>query len=236
MQRRLLFISIAFAYTSEVLCQTAPQQKPTSVSVSNDKDRFVTQINLTDVHGQPFKNEYSDVTGSPFFVDKWLTASLKLKSGARCDNIQSRLNLCKQELHLRANNDEEWTFSSGYISEVEFLDSLENQKYKFRTGLPAIDNQNENNFYQVFCEGHFSLIKAIRKIISVNKNEISGEIEKKFDTYEDYYLFFNNQIVRLKKDKEFILKMLSERKDQVENFLKNHAINFKNISDVIKLL
>ena len=72
------------------------------------------------------------------------------------------------------------------------------------------------------------MLKSIRKTIAVNKNDLSGEIEKQFNTYEDYYVFSNNKMKRLKKDKDFILGIVSGKKDQMEIFIKENDIKVLN--------
>ena len=234
MHQRIFFILILVAGSSELLCQIAPT-RPKVIPLTGNKDRFTTEVTITDVYGRPFKNNYSDVIGSPFFIDDWLYSSVKLVNGAKCEKIPARLDLVSQELHFTSIDKEDWIFYAQYIKEVEFSDSTSGKNYKFKTGLPRIDNQNQNNFYLVLSEGSVSLLKSIRKIISVNKDDISGEVEKKLDVYEDYYILSGNEIKRLKKEKEFILKALPDKKDSIESFLKKNPTNFKNVNDIIKL-
>jgi hypothetical protein len=232
----LKFILILFVtcFNVGLFSQTSPSPRPKIPTVINNGDRFETEVKITDVYGQPFKNNYSDVKGSPFFIDGWVYSSVKLENGMVYDDLPVRLDVYAQELHFKKNN-EELIFPAHYIKEIEFFDSSQNKNYKFQTDFPSIDNQNQNNFYQVLSEGSVSLLKSIRKTISVNKNDVSGEVEKQFDLYEDYYIFSNNQLRRLKKEKEFVLKALAEKKDDIETFLKSNAINFKNLNDIIKL-
>lgn len=211
------------------------QTRPKSVTLTG-KDRFSTELTITDVYGRPFKNNYSDVKGSPNFIDDWLSSSVKLANDARAEELRARLDLVSQELHFRSADNEDWIFHTQFIKEVEFTDSVTGNHYKFRAGLPAIDNQKENNFYLVLSEGPVSLLKSIRKIISVNKDDISGEVEKKFETYEDYYLFSSNSIRRLKREKDFVVKVLSDKKADVDAFIKTNPLNFKNVNDILRLV
>jgi hypothetical protein len=236
MHQRLFFILILVGSNLELLCQTTTTStRPKPAPDLNNTDRFANQVTIRDVYGQPFKNNYADIKGSPFFIDDWLYSSVKLVNDVRCDRIQARLDLVRQELHFTSIDKEDWVFYAQFLKEVEFSDSSSGKNYKFITGLPSIDNQNENNFYLVLSEGQVSLLKSIRKTISVNKDDISGEVEKKFDVYEDYYIFSGKEIKRLKREKEFILKALADKKDSIESYLKKNPANFKNVNDIIKL-
>ena len=231
--QKIIFFIILTTCSSVLFSQNNPA--PRGKNELGSKENYSSEVTITDVHGRPFKNNYPDVKGSPFFLDKWSYSVVKLENGIKYDSIEVRLDLSQQELHYMNANNVEMIFFERYVKEIEFFDSSQGKNYKFQTGFPAIDNQDQNNFYQVLSEGSVSFLKSIRKNISVNKNDISGEVEKQFDVYEDYYVFFNNQMKRLKKEKEFILKILLERKDAVETFLKTNTINFRNMNDLIKL-
>ena len=43
-----------------------------------------------------------------------------------------------------------------------------------KKGFPEIDNHAENNFYHVLSEGLITLLKSERKVVTTNKNELSG--------------------------------------------------------------
>jgi hypothetical protein len=234
MCRIILFVLFLTFVSSEVACQTAPT-RPRVATLSNTKDRFITEVTVTDVFGRPFKSTYLDVKGSPYFIDDWLYSSVRLANDAKCEKIPARLDLVSQELHFTSIEKEDWIFYSQFIKEVEFSDSSTGKNYKFITGLPNIDNQNSNNYYLVLSEGSVSLLKSIRKVISINKDDISGEVEKKFVQYEDYYIFFNKQIKRLRKEKEFIMATLAAQKDNIESYLKKSPVNFKNVNDITRL-
>ena len=227
------FILMALLYNTQLLSQTAPT-RPKAITFSGN-ERFSNEVTIRDVYGQPFKNSYAEVKGSPYFVDDWLASSVTLANGAKAEKIPARLDLVAQELHFTSVDKQDWVFYSQFIKEVEFADSLSGNNFKFITGLPAIDNQKQSNFYLVLSEGPMSLLKSIRKVISVTKDDISGEIDKKFDVYEDLYLFDGKEIKRVRKERQFILTVLSGKKAQIETFLKTNSINFKNTQDIVKL-
>ena len=64
---------------------------------------------------------------------------------------------------------------------------------------------------------------------------LSGEVDKHFETIESLYIYNNNKMQRLKKDKDFILKLLFQQKDKINVFIEENLINFKNKADIIKL-
>ncbi|HEV8079633.1 MAG TPA: hypothetical protein VGP43_02900 [Chitinophagaceae bacterium] len=199
---------------------------------------FTAQLSMIDPRtGRSFKNIYPDVNGFPFFIEDWKYSLIKLADGRKFDMIRTKLNLYTKELHFKTNNDVEMAFPGGYVREVNVYGSPESNNiiYKFKTGFPKIDNQDQNTYYQVLCTGKATLLKLTRKQITVNKNDLSGEVKKQFEAYEDYYVFSNEQMKSLKKEKKFILNTLSDKKDEIEVFVKKNTTNFKSVNDIADL-
>jgi hypothetical protein len=105
----------------------------------------------------------------------------------------------------------------------------------FRSGFPAIDEQTINSFYQVLTEGNITMLEFFRKKILQRKNDVSGEITKEFETYEEYYVFSDNQMLKLKKDKDFILSLTKTKEKEVQSYLATNKVNFKKWNDVQSL-
>ncbi len=212
-----------------------PQNKPPPLKNPNYQ-YFPSQV-IDPKTGDVFKNKYPDIEGFAFFTEDWNYSLIKLTNEKAFDMIETKLNVYTNELYFKTDKNAAMVFVAGYVKELDIYDSIETKNiiYRFKTGFPKIDNQNENSFYEVITEGNVTLLKFIKKIISVKKNDISGEVDKQFETYEDYYVFSNNEMKRLKKDKDFISRLLSERKDEVESFLKKNPLNSKNVNDIIKL-
>jgi hypothetical protein len=234
MNKIFIFFILIHHSATFLFSQSTQPPRPKVVEILK-RETYPSQLNITNADGRPFINTYPDVKGSPFFIDNWTYSSMQLSNGATYERIKIRLDVCNQEVHVMKNNIE-IVIVPGYIKTLDLFDSVQNKKYLFKSGFPKIDNQTTNNFYQVLSEGPITFLKSIRKTVAVNKNDLSGEIEKQFNTYEDYYVFSNNKMKRLKKEKEFIIGIVSGKKDQMELFIKENEINFKNINDLIKLI
>ncbi len=64
---------------------------------------------------------------------------------------------------------------------------------------------------------------------------MTGETKKEFVSYESYYIYKNDAIKSLKKDKEFILSFFEDQKQKVNEYLKDKKLNFKSPYDLINL-
>jgi hypothetical protein len=201
--------------------------------------KWAKQIFISDVNGRPISNKYADVSGSPFFNETYKFANITLTQGRVFVNVKTRIDLAAQETYFISSNGIEAYMERGSVKEISYTDTTADDGilfYKFRTGYPTIDKQTTTNFYLVLANGRCSFLKSIIKKVSEKKSELSGEIIKDFDTYEDYYLFSNGIMKRLKRDKDFILAELSDKREQVNQFIQTNTVNVKKQEQLIKLL
>jgi hypothetical protein len=233
------FVLLGFVFFNALLLSSQSNPRP---PLKSDKDQnYSGQLTITDANGMPIKPEYANVEGSPYFISDFRPAIVKMRSGLVFEKVKAKIDLCKQEVNFITDNNVEIVTSGESVKEIILTDSLlntdlpENRVYTFRTGFPSIDNQNGLNFYQVLTEGNITLLKSARKIITEKKNDISGEIVKGFEIYIDYYVFTDNKMIKLKKEKEWILSFLQSKKDKVDTFLTEKRISFKKIDDIITL-
>jgi hypothetical protein len=197
-------------------------------------------ISIFDKDGQPFTNPSTEeVSGSPFFLADWKYGALRLHDSAAYANIRLRLNLVTQEVHFLNKNNVEMSLPKGFIIALVLRDSATGgvlSTYTFRCGFPPIDNQDRNNFYRILADGKLTLIESVRKVVSVEKNELSGEEKKNIRDYTDYYLFSDGVMKRMKKDKASVLALLADKKDKVEAWATSGKLNFKSIDDIGRII
>ena len=200
----------------------------------NWDDQFI----IVDKNGGSFHSYYEGVEGNPFFIENFRTSTIKLVSGLEFNNVTARLDLYKQIIQIRLNGDTVKMVLPGNIIEIVFYDTVQSltNEYKFQTGYPEIDNLNRNNFYQVLSDGKVTLLRSSIKKINKIKNEMSGEVSSQFDIYEDHYLYVKYEMKRVKKDKEYILNLLSDKRKELETYITAQKINFKSIDSIKKLI
>ena len=106
----------------------------------------------------------------------------------------------------------------------------------FRNGFPATDKMDTTTYYQVIADGAITFLKLTRKSISVLKNDLSGEVSKEFTTYSDYYIYQNGEIKLLKRNKQFFVDLMKNKKGFVEANIEDKNINFKNVESLQRLV
>jgi len=205
-----------------------------TVDPVNWDDQFV----IVDKNGGAFHSYYEGVEGHPYFIEKFMYASISLSTGKMYNGVKARIDLYKQEIHFRLPSDSERIALPGLITEIIFYDTVESgtYSYTFQAGYPEIDNLKRDNYYQVLSDGKITMLKSIVKKINKSKNEMSGEISSQFDTYEGYYIYIKYEMKRVKKDKVYILNMLSDKRKEMEAYTADQKLNFKSMDSIRKLI
>jgi hypothetical protein len=205
--------------------------------VYRDIKAYDDHLTITDNEGGPFKNNYGNIEGSPFFIEHYCPANLKLNKGAEYQNILTKLDLYTHEIIVIDKDNKEIIVTEGLVMNVSLTDTVGRTPliYNFRSGYPAIDKNNSFNYYQVLADGKLQLLKHIRKEIVVEKNIQSGEMRKEFVTREEYYTFSNGEIKKLKRDKEYIKDLMKDQEQKINEYVKEKKLSFKNISGLSAL-
>ena len=198
---------------------------------------WMNDLIMSDYNGRPFKLYYEGVEGTPFMFDEWKLADITLSRGKKFEKIKARVDLCSQEAHFITRNNVEIVTHNGLVTKIVLFDSTTAgiDSFTLKTGFPAIDNQNENNFYELLSDGRAQLVKSIRKKIVEKKNDVSGQVEKEFDSYENYYVFNKGVIKKIKRDKASVLDLLNDQQEKIEEFIKSNNINLKRTDSLIRL-
>jgi len=199
--------------------------------------KFDTQYTLTDANGLPFNRSVLGVEGFPYVFAEFKYGNIQLKNGKVTNKVPLQLDLVSHQIHFLSATKEIGIMNGDFIKQVSISDTnqLVIRDYIFRTGFPAIDKHKENDFFLVLSEGKITLIKSMNKNIETNKNEFSGEILKEFALKEEYYFIINGVIKRLKKEKNFLLNIMSDKSIKINEYINANKGSFKNEEYLIKL-
>lgn len=229
--RSVLILVVFIALLQLSLCaQTGTRPKdfatPVTPALAN---KYANDIKTTDFNGRPYQALYPDAEGTPFFTDDLSYADLLLNKGAIYQHVRVRLDLMNHELHLINGGGNEIVAQSGLVLKVDMMDSVTGLlHYRFITGCPPVDQQDAYQFYQVLSDGRLQLLLYTKKEFVEEKNSMSGEIRHLFKERSDMYTLRDGVIVKLKRDKDYILSLMSDKQAEVEAWLKTRKMNYKS--------
>jgi hypothetical protein len=210
----------------------------TAQNVVNGGEGVQGSVKIFDADGKLFINPYIDVAGSPFFLDDWKFGKLKVADNSLYSGIRLKLDILNQQVHFLKADNIEMVAPVGMIREITLFDSSKIIPviYFFQCGFPAVDNQDGKNFYRVISDGKIKLLESVRKSIHQDKNEYEGTVQKEFRQYEEYYFFSDNKMYRIKKDKKFILGLMTPNEAKIENYITQNNLSYKSIDDIKKIV
>jgi hypothetical protein len=221
MKPKLYVLPILFLLANSSIAQT---------QAVRNIERFDTQYTLIDPNGMPLNRAYNGIEGFPFVLNEFKYGQIEMKNGRKFTDVKFRLNILSHQVHFMSPEKEEGSISGEFIKNCSFTDSTQEtiQRYEFRSDLPAIDEHKSNEFCQILSDGKIVLLKTMNKRIETRKNEFSGEITKEFALYEDLFSYQNGEMKRFKKDKEFILNLMQDKRALMEAYFKANKGNLKN--------
>ena len=232
--KALLFLLICTCACFFSSAQARPKRFSGSGQAVSWNDQFV----IVDKNGGSFHSYYEGVDGHPYFIEKFMDATIGLMTGAVFNGVKARIDLCRQEIHFKLPSDSERIAVPGLINEIILYDTLGSgiHSYTFQSGFPEVDNLKRDTYYQVLSDGKITLLKSFIKKINKSKNEMSGEESSQFDTYEDHYIYVKYEMKRIKKDKAYVLNLLADKRKEMEAYAKDQKVNFKSMDSIKKLV
>jgi hypothetical protein len=180
------------------------------------------------------------IKGTPFFYDSFLPAVITLRQGAMYNVPEMRLNLATNDLHFKRSDSTELIAAKGIIRTVAFHQNIKSMQVTttFSSGYPAIDNHDENTFYQEMVSGRAVLLKVTTKILDNVHSITASPLDKQYIDVISYYVSFDNRrrIERWHKGKDFILQFFRDKKEEIEKFIEKENLKCKTADETKKII
>ncbi|MBI1781927.1 MAG: hypothetical protein HYR66_11245 [Sphingobacteriales bacterium] len=182
---------------------------------------------------------YSEVSGSPYFLDSFTNCVITTKKGQKYAYNKMRMNLHSQKIHFLDKNNTELVVDDDVITRIVFLkqgvDTIAG--FAFSCNYPAIGKNNSLTYYLEVNSGRARMLQLISKDVG-SSNMVTGQVAKKeFKEHKEYFMYNENhsKMERFKKGKESVLDLLRDKKDLVEKFINDNNLNCKSAEDVVKV-
>jgi len=190
--------------------------------------------NLPDLQGKPLtENTYTDVSGTPFLLNDWVKGVVEQSNKISYKNVDLKYNTYKDELYFK--NPKDGAMLSFSVPVTAFSLEFNGKIESFRNAYPAVDNFTSKTYYQVLFDGEIKLLfKSFKTLIEV-KPYNSATTEKKFIDNSSYYVLKENVMKKFKPSKKDILEIFKSKSAELDTFIKNEKIDFKQNQDLIKV-
>ena len=194
---------------------------------ANAQNKFVNKAD-----GQPmYATRYAEVEGTPYWDDNFVKSEAKsIQNGKWYSYEKARFDCYKNELEYEQSANRFMYLGHEQISEFRLNGVV------FRCGFPAINEWSNRHFYQVLYDGEVKLLKHIHN--RVVTEAIFGNVTKlsKFEREEQYYVFKQGEMKRLKRKKGSVLEALAEKQDALLQYAKSNNLDFSSEEDLKKIV
>ncbi|HUR12420.1 MAG TPA: hypothetical protein VM012_13680 [Flavitalea sp.] len=218
MKQILLIAGLLFFYRSEA-------------QVVNTKSMF-----LEDITGKPFLNMNTEgIEGSPFLSEDWFPGQVRLKDGRVAEAMYLRFNMYGNKLYFQRDG-----------KQLEFVDpvsefvirmntDVKKKQLLYRSEYPPVDEYNENTFYEVLTDGKVQLLRYGYKTVEEYRT-YNEPPKKKFVDKEAYFVYTEGKIVKVKRDKEDLMKALPAYANTINLIVESQKLKLKNTEALSELI
>ena len=181
--------------------------------------------------------QFSDIDGSPFLYDEWYRGKIISPEGLVLDGIMIKYEAYSETIVYMLNG-KAFEVSDGAATFTIFpaTDGMKDSLF-FRGGYPAADNNSARTYYEVLADGRLALLKTHKKVTGLSQQNALASNKREFILQEDLYLARKGQApVKVMKDKEALLELFADKKDEVNAWLGKNKVNLKKEDGLAELV
>ncbi|WP_196889080.1 hypothetical protein [Aureivirga sp. CE67] len=236
----LAFAFLAFAPIAEAQLQTGISNQQLSLAGSGDSRRIRTISATSKLN--------------PFLFTKWSTGYVTFTDSRIFQSDKLHFNLVNSTLNYESDSGKEDEFFQVETSSISSF-SLYNEKTKELDKFLKIDKSEFANpdeivadFFRVYndqpADKQFLILEYYKKRVTVKGNDGNGgysgaravEASSKMRKYETFFVKKDGKFVETKLSNKKLLKLFSDKKNQLKFYIKKNKLNCKNPEDALKLI
>lgn len=186
------------------------------------------------VSQKQFNSEkYSNVNGSPFLFDKWMSGTATVPMGTY-KKVMLKFDAYGNTLFFN-KDDEPFEFQYPIKSFILMPVEGDSTSYLyFKRGISG-DGLNMEQFVQALTEGRVGLYKSHLKLLS-DMNEINRGVVKTFNTSVRYFITIGGVAKQIKINKKELLAALQDKAQEVEKYMNDKKLSMRKESDLINVI
>ena len=227
MKPTLVFLLFALLFTESLKSQggnSALSQGPQPLPIFPD-----------DINGRPFTYKgIEDVEGSPFLFNDWNWGAVKFRDGRFAKDLSLQFNIYNNQLYFKKEGKQmEFVLPVAEFM-IRYSNGNDSSTVIYRCGYPETEKTSSITFFELLIDGKLQLLKYRSKQINTSKPFNQAE-RREFSDQHQLYVNVDRRLIKLKKDKEFIIGILPVYKDAINSIVDQKKLKLKNEEDVMKL-
>jgi hypothetical protein len=188
---------------------------------------------IQDVSGIPFvATKYSAVEGFPNLFTDWKKGQVKLKDGAKYQDLDLMYDLVKDELSFKSKDGQPMLFKQSVV-QFQFND----MEQPYVSGIDGGKFFTNRNYLQQMSTGKITVYKkTVKNIIEKNEYNTVAKTQVFLENIQYFYTLNNGPLGVFKKDKKMLLELLADKPSEVQTFITKNNIKLKEDKDLISVL
>ncbi|MHA4846487.1 hypothetical protein ACX0G7_20085 [Flavitalea antarctica] len=225
-------LKIAFLSTCVLFAGSGSAQEATPLSVLNGPGKH-TLVYLRDLSGKPLPRSPSmDIEGSPFLNDEFASGRVVFNDGKMSNDVYLQFDLFNNRLLFKRDG-----MALEFVDSVRtfYLQHTENNTLGvvFRSNFPPIAGNTRATFYELLVDGKIALLKHRYKTI-IGFREFNLASKRTYTEDSQLYAALpDNTIIRIKKDRNFLMKAMPEYADKIMKL--TNDLRLKNEESLVTL-
>lgn len=215
-----------------LIFKSGSAQVATPVPSPYNEGKPVT-IYIRDVTGKPSSGLSSvDIEGTPFLNSDFEMGRVVFTNGKMSKDVNLKFDMLNNRLLFLRDG-----VTLEFVEPVRdfYLQHIENDKsgVVFRGNFPPIDKNTTSTFYELLVDGKITLLNYRYKTMSEYK-EYSMIQKKQYVEHSQLYAVLpGNKIIRIKKDRKFLMKAMPDYAEKIKSITEN--LKIKDNESVITL-
>ncbi|WP_231458504.1 hypothetical protein [Pedobacter sp. Leaf132] len=184
---------------------------------------------IPDQTGKPLTDaKYENVTGSPYLVEEWTNAEVKLADNNMIKPAEVRYDMVSDKLLFRQENKVYEFFPK--VAAFTLFTKSGKRTFLLKNGI-----NNDNGYYELLNNGKITLLKKVKKVVLEAKGYNSANVEKLIDESKKYYILNDGKEKEVKLNKNSLVSVLPNYKAQIDLY-KGKLSNEKDFLELITSL
>jgi hypothetical protein len=230
-----MFFRLLLFGTVQFFLHTADAQRMTGAGAVGDVSN--AQQFMNDANGRPIllHTEY-EIEGSPFYTDTYCTARLTIRNGKTYQDVPVKINLLTKTLLYKDAKGNEME-STSPVDRVEWTACGEDQRtIVVVSGFPAVDAQDEKDFYLQLDSGKVQLLKYVEILYHDVKPYGSPNTKRVFERKERYYVYRpGSGLQRLTNSVASVLQLLHDQRAAVSKYISQNNLRCRKEQELLQV-
>ncbi len=165
----------------------------------------------------------------------WTRGNVKFKNGQEAKNMLLLFDVYSNKLYFLQDKMTMEFLNPVYEFEIGLLLGDDTANVTYRSSYPTIHYNTPETFYEIVVNGGIQLLWCRAKNVNLYKDESQPEQRRNTEKEQWYVYLPEGKMVKIKKDRNEILKALPEYADRINAIVKNKGLRLKDSEDLIAL-